>query len=183
MKREYSATEYAALILSAFAVAGLLGLWGCGGGAVSRLNAPPQGTSENPSALQDGYVNMTDNALLEDMSVSSAHFVPHTAELNALGVRRLNRYAEILKIYGGTLRYDELDGSDEMVKQRMDRIKGMLTSNGVEADKIKVVQAMAGGPGMRAGEAIVARESSSAKASDSEKQETTAIGEAASKVN
>lgn len=182
MKREYLVTHYAALSLFAVAVMGLLATSGCGGGGPSRLNSPPQGSSESPSSLQDSYVSMTDNAMLEDMSVSGVHFVPHTAELNSLGVRRLNRYAEILKIYGGTLRYDGLDDPDEMVKQRLERIKGMLVAGGVEADKFEVVQAMGGGPGLRAAEAIAAREATSGKSGAPEKKKDASIGEAAATV-
>lgn len=181
MKRDDSAIKYAASILAAVTVTALLGTWGCGGGSVSRLNAPPQGSSENPSILQDGYISMTDNALLEDMSMSSVHFVPNTAELNALGARRLNRYTEILKIYGGTLRYDGLDDSDEMVKRRLEQIKSMLTANGVGADKFEVVQAMSGGPGMRATEALVAREATHAKPPAPQTKDIS-IGQAAATV-
>ena len=182
MTREYSVMRCASLSLAAVAVLGLLGASGCGGNGPSRLNSPPQGSSESPSSLQDSYVNMTDNALLEDMSVSSVHFVPHTTELNSLGVRRLNRYVEILKIYGGTLRYDGLDDPDEMVKQRIERIKGMLVAGGVEADKCEVVQAMSGGPGLRADEAIAAREVTTAKSGAAEKKKDSSIGEAAATV-
>lgn len=182
MRREYSVMQCAALSLFAVATVGLLGTWGCGQGGPSRLNSPPQGSTESPSPLQDDFVSMTDNAMLEDMSVSGAHFVPHTAELNSLGVRRLNRYAEILKIYGGKLRYDGLDDPDEMAKQRIDRIRGMLTANGVEADKFEVVQAMSGGPGLRANEAIIARESTTAKVAAPQEKKDTSIGEAAATV-
>lgn len=182
MKRDYSVLRCAALSLVAVAVVGLLAASGCGGNGPSRLNSPPQGSSESPSSLQDSYVSMTDNAMLEDMSVSSVHFVPHTAELNSLGVRRLNRYVEILKIYGGTLRYDGLDDPDEMVKKRLEQIKGMLVANGVEADKFEVVQAMSGGPGLRAGEAIAAREMTTAKSGATEKKKDASIGEAAATV-
>src|SRR5688572_4073256 len=70
-----------------------------------RLNAPPQGHTCFQHESQERYVPMTDNAMLADMSMSPVHFVPHQSELNGTGMRRIKRYAEIMKIYGGTLHY------------------------------------------------------------------------------
>ena len=128
-----------------------------------RLNAPPQGHSERPNELQDPYVHMTDNAMLEDMSMSAVHFVPHCSELNALGVRRLKRYADILKIYGGTLRYDGMEDAEALAKGRMKQIEGYLVAQGVDPDAMEVVSAMAGGAGMDANEAILVRAASNFK--------------------
>ena len=128
-----------------------------------RLNAPPQGHSERPHELQDPYVHMTDNAMLEDMSISAVHFVPHCSELNALGVRRMKRYAEILKIYGGTLRYDGVEDPEALAESRMKQIQGFLVAQGVDPDAMDVVRTLAGGPGMNATEAIMIRAASNFK--------------------
>jgi len=121
---------------------------GCGGPA-ARLNAPPQGASERPSDMQDNYVRMVDNAMLAERSMSPAHFVPGSAELNALGVRRLNRYATLLKVYGGPLHYDGLEDDEELAEQRVDKIEQFLTAAGVGPDNFTVDVAVAGGRGMR----------------------------------
>ncbi|MFQ6049083.1 MAG: hypothetical protein ACE5K7_06945, partial [Phycisphaerae bacterium] len=81
-------------------------LSGCAQGPPARLNSPPQGLSAYPHPLQQPFLQMTDNAALADMSVADIHFVAHTAELNGLGQRRLDRYVALLKRYGGRLRYD-----------------------------------------------------------------------------
>lgn len=130
---------------------GLAVLIGCGG-TTSRLNAPPQGHAADVSPLREYYIAMGDNALLAEGSMSPVHFVPRTAELNTLGVRRLTRYAEFLKIYGGTCTYD---GSDEggLRQQRLEQIESFLLACGVEEGTFVVDAGPAGGMGMAATEA------------------------------
>lgn len=135
-------------------------LGGCSEPA-KRLNAPPQGASAHPHEMQENYVPMTDNALLADMSMSPVHFVPHQPELNGNGVRRLTRYASILKTYGGTLHYDGLDDAEPLAKARIARMEEFLTAAGLERDRFSVALGVAGGAGMRATEAIAARDASS----------------------
>ena len=160
----------AALVLSAMAA--IVAAWaltnaGCQN-PPERLNAPPQGHSGRPNELQDPFVHMMDNALLEDMSVSAVHFVPHGSELNSLGVRRMKRYAEILKIYGGTLRYDGIEDAEALAKGRMEQIEGFLVAQGVDPDAMEIVRAVAGGAGMDATEAIQIRAASRGKACEEE---------------
>jgi len=156
--------------LALFVTATLVAAWSLTGtGCQSppeRLNSPPQGHSERPNDLQDPFVHMTDSALLEDMSVSAVHFIPHGTELNALGVRRLKRYADILKIYGGTLRYDGLEDTDALAKGRMEQIEGYLVAQGVDGGAMEIVRSAAGGPGMDASEAIKVRAGSRFSAED-----------------
>ncbi|UCG33335.1 MAG: hypothetical protein JSU68_01645 [Phycisphaerales bacterium] len=122
-----------------------------------RLNAPPQGAAEQANPLQEQYVYMQDNALLADMSISDIHFVPHTAELNGLGARRLNRYAQLLAVYGGTLHYDtELDGSDPLIQKRVEHAVEYAKLAGLDPDKFEIVVGHPGGRGVRATDAIEA---------------------------
>ncbi|MCZ6766327.1 MAG: hypothetical protein O7D32_05290 [bacterium] len=123
-----------------------------------RLNAPPQGATDNPAALQEQLTYMNDNALLSDMSFGDAHFVPHTAELNGLGVRRLNRYAALLQQYGGMLRYDTpMSDEDELVVARMAHAVEYLQLAGLDSSRFEIELADPGGLGMRSEEAIQAR--------------------------
>lgn len=159
MRRKRTQTTLALCVMVAVVAVWVLSGTGCQN-PPERLNAPPQGHSGRPHELQEPYVYMTDNALLQDMSVSAVHFVPHTTELNALGVRRMKRLAEILKIYGGTLRYDSLEEAESMAKGRMEQIEGFLAAQGVDPEAMEIVRATAGGPGMDADEAILVRASS-----------------------
>lgn len=127
---------------------------------VERLNAPPQGHTDRPNQLQEPFVYMTDNALLADMSMSAVHFVPHQNELNSLGVRRLKRLVQILKIYGGTVRYDGVTDNPKTASARIGEIKSFMLAQGLEADRIEVAPALAGGEGMNAAEAILVRQAS-----------------------
>jgi hypothetical protein len=122
-----------------------------------RLNAPPQGVCENTSTLQDSFVYMVDNEMLEDESLADIHFVPHSAELNGLGARRLERYARLLKVYGGSVRYATSMIDDRLVEQRMASIRDYLSTTGIAAERIKLSKDLPGGLGMTAREAIVAK--------------------------
>jgi hypothetical protein len=123
----------------------------------SRLNAPPQGESPRPHPLQEPYVYMVDNAMLADMALADIHFVPHSAELNSLGARRLDRYAALLELYGGTLHYDAGTSDSELINARIGRMKDFLATTGIASDRIDVDEGMAAGRGLVSVEAIVIR--------------------------
>jgi hypothetical protein len=156
--REPKRTERLGWGMTVVLAAGALGWAGGCAEPSKRLNAPPQGASQRPAELQETFVPMTDNELLSDMSMSSIHFVPHQAELNSTGVRRLTRYAEILKCYGGTLKYDGVE-EQELMKPRLARLEDFLACSGVPKDKFKVEAGLAGGTGGRADEAIANNQS------------------------
>lgn len=145
-------------VMGAMVLCGML-LWGGCQDPDCRLNAPPQGNSERPHPLQDQYTYMNDNALLAEMSMSPSHFVPGRAELNALGLRRLTRYAELLKTYPGTLHYDGPE-PEPLAGQRQESIRSFLADAGVDPNSFQVERGMAGGAGMRAEEAAAVREAS-----------------------
>jgi hypothetical protein len=145
----------ARLALSAELLAGALFVVGCvDGPPPDQMNSPPQGQAVTRSRMQENYVAMTDNALLNEGSMSSIHFVPRSAELNAMGVRRLTRLAEILKIYGGKVVYDGSDEDRNLRKDRIERIRSFLVSCGLTPSQFEVEQGMAGGTGMNSDEAI-----------------------------
>ncbi len=56
--------------------------------------------------LQGTYVYMTDNALLESMSVADYHFLPNRPLLTTLGKQRLYRLAALVEEYGGEIRFN-----------------------------------------------------------------------------
>jgi hypothetical protein len=143
-------------ILLAFVVVCLL-VAGCGQPAAERLNAPPQGATEYPSPMQQDLTYMVDNAMLADMTVVDFHFVPHTAELNGLGARRLNRYAELITFTGGTLHYDTAEHDELLVQQRLEAIEQYLVEAGLDMSNITVKLGPAGGRGMLARDAIEIR--------------------------
>ncbi len=149
--------------MGAMIAAAVVALAGCEGPA-KRLNAPPQGHTDYPNEeMQAHYTPMVDNAMLSDMSMSAVHFVPHQAELNANGIRRLQRYSEILKVYGGTLRYDGVRDDASLAQDRIRRIEEYLASAGLNQGQFKVERGMAGGAGINADEAMIIRAGSYAK--------------------
>jgi len=133
-------------------IAVLLGA--CQQPAPSRLNSPPQGFAERRHELGKPFQTMVDNATLQDMSVADCHFVAGTDQLSGLGVYRLKRLAEMLKTYGGTLRYDTRLEDQNLLKARLARLRDFLKDAGCDMSKVSVQPGMPGGEGLQATEAI-----------------------------
>lgn len=120
----------------------------------TRLNAPPQGSTERPNQMQDQYVYMTDNGMMYDMCVSDIHFIPHTSSLSGLGVRRLNRYAELLEGYGGSVHLDTICDDETLNQARLQSINTHLASAGLNMNNVKVERGTAQGRGFDAPTAL-----------------------------
>lgn len=141
-------------------VVGLLSLavCGCHEGA-ERLNAPPQGYSDYPhQPMHRMYLHMVDNGMLEGMAVADCHFVGETAELNGTGARRVGRYAQLLAVYGGTLRLDSDCPDAELRDARVQSIVDYLAATGLDRERIDVRVGMPAGRGILATEAITVRQ-------------------------
>jgi hypothetical protein len=136
----------------------LLGLAACQHPA-PRLNAPPHGTTHQPSDLQGSFVYMTDNALLADMTVSEVHFLPHRAQLTTLGQERLARLAALMDAYGGEIRFNTDSTDTDLNQARVAAVVAFLSEAGVKASPESIKQDMPGGRGMNAREAILIRTS------------------------
>ena len=100
------------------------------------------------------FTHMVDNAILRDMSVADAHFVPHTAEINGIGEVRLNRMAAFLDTYGGKVRYETLEGDEELVEARLSNVREYLELTGCDMGRVQVLTMMAGGRGLPGDEAV-----------------------------
>lgn len=122
---------------------------------VSRLNAPPHGTTERPSPMQAEYTQMTDNALLEDMSISDVHFLPHRAFLTNLGEQRLTRLAALMEAYGGTIRFSTDLQDDQLVEARVAQILEFLSRAGIDTSATVLTRDLPGGTGIDASQAIL----------------------------
>lgn len=122
-----------------------------------RLNAPPHGEPYQTADSQGTYVYMMDNAMLADMSLTDAHFLPHRAMLNNMGVERLSRMAQLIQAYGGTVRMNTDECEESLMNQRMQTVREFLTEAGVPASAQAVVCDMPGGAGMSATESMTIR--------------------------
>lgn len=120
---------------------------------VARLNAPPHGTTENQSELSSEYAHMIDNALLDSMTVSDVHFLPHRAQLNSLGEERLARLALLMEMYGGQLNFST-NTDEKLAEERTATIIAFLEETGLDVAATTPVLAMSAGRGMDAGQAI-----------------------------
>jgi hypothetical protein len=88
------------------------------------------------------------------MSMSDAHFVAHSSEINGLGASRLDRMASMLDTYGGTVRYQTVSKDEALVKQRLDHIREYLKLTGCKMERVTVAVALAGGHGIPGDEAV-----------------------------
>ncbi|RME40310.1 MAG: hypothetical protein D6788_03590 [Planctomycetota bacterium] len=100
------------------------------------------------------FTYMVDNAIARDMSVADVHFFPHTTELNGIGEVRLTRMAELLKTYGGTVRYETLETDETLVNERIAHVREFLAAAGCDMDRVEVTAAMSGGRGLPGDEAV-----------------------------
>ncbi len=129
-----------------------------------RLNAPPQGASARRSALQQPFIQMTDNEMIEDTSIADIHFVPHVAELSGLGVRRLTRMGELFSVCGGTIHYATSIKDKDLIDARLDKVREFLLAEGVDLEKVHVEAGMSQGRGTDAIDSIINKEKVSAAA-------------------
>ena len=120
-----------------------------------RLNAPPHGTAEKTSQLQSMYEHMIDNALLEEMTVSDIHFLPHRSILNTLGQQRLSRLASLMEAYGGEIRFNTNLEDEQLIDQRLDIVLEFLREAGLDTSAEILRRDLPGGPGIDATEAIL----------------------------
>jgi len=103
------------------------------------------------------------------------HFVPHSTELNSLGLRRLDRYASLLKIYATPLWYDTEISDEDLITQRIGHVKEFLTKAGVDPEKLDVKPGMPGGRGLVAKEAGIARRNAMVQENKSDKGTAIAV--------
>lgn len=102
--------------------------------------------------------NMSDNALLHDMSLADIHFVPHTTELSGTGAARLDRMALLLDTYGGTVHYETLMlDNEELVNARIEHAREYLSLVGCDMSKVNIKFGLAQGRGQRASLALETR--------------------------
>lgn len=103
---------------------------------------------------QAHFTYMADNAIAQDMSIADIHFVGHTVELSGVGVNRLDRMAQFLNTYGGTVRYETFRVEDELIKQRLDHVREYLAMINCDMSRVEVATGISGGRGMPAYTAI-----------------------------
>lgn len=122
-----------------------------------RLNAPPHGEPYKTADSQGTLVYMADNATLADMSMNDAHFLPHRASLNGLGLERISRLAQLIQAHGGTIRLNTDECAEGLTSQRMQSIRDFLSEAGVTVAGDAVVCDMPGGEGLGAAENMLIR--------------------------
>lgn len=130
-----------------------IGVTGCH----STRQKSPEQFVQAPSltAYNEVFAYMKDNAMQHVASISDLHFVPHTTELNGLGVAYLDRLALLHDPYGGTVRYSTTSTDEAFVATRLAHLTDYLEAIGADTTRITVVAAMPGGRGMRADQALV----------------------------
>jgi hypothetical protein len=135
------------------AITAALLLTGCNHPA-PRLNAPPHGEAEKVAESAGTLMYMSDNALLEDMSLSDMHFIPHRPMLSAFGIERLTRMASLLSCYGGNVRLITRETDTALIDQRIRSVRDFLEEASIDLQATQIVCDLPGGHGMNATESI-----------------------------
>ena len=107
-----------------------------------------------PSDLEGYYTFMVDNAMLYDMCIADIHFVPHMADVNGLGVRRLARYSELLRGRGGTIHLETTSTDDELTETRLEKVNDFLAASGLDMANVTVKLGLPRGRPVEAVDAI-----------------------------
>ncbi len=131
------------------------------GGCESSKAVPAMEYASNETARADMAARhqvMIDQAMLHNMSLADIHFVPHTEKLNKLGEKRLQRYAELLVEYGGTLYLETTSRDEAFCNNRMQNMMDFLRTASVAADRMQIALGNSAGRGMDAVEAITIKE-------------------------
>jgi hypothetical protein len=89
------------------------------------------------------------------MTMGDMHFLPHRAQLNDLGTRRLSRLVSLMDAYGGTIRLNTELTDKDLIARRSDTIMDFLAQAGIDTTREVLVQEMPGGRGMPATEAVL----------------------------
>jgi hypothetical protein len=133
-----------------------LGVWGCESSQPKKnpRELLPEGR-KNYEAFQQAMIR---NALKSDMALADAHFEPHSAKLSGLGEHRLQQFAEILTVEGGTVHVENSAINAEYTEQRIASAVAYLSAAGVARERIEIVPGQRQGRGMAAAEAIQVRE-------------------------
>ena len=106
---------------------------------------------------------MSDNAMLSDMTLWDYHFVPHTSELSGSGAERLTRMAFYLDTYGGKVRYDTLLTDQGLIKERIAHVREFLKVSGADVSRVEVEAQLPGGRMFSGEEAIKVAKKGTAK--------------------
>lgn len=101
-----------------------------------------------------GFLDMSDNAILNDMTLADFHFVPHTSEISGTGAARLDRMASLLDAYGGVVRYETYEDDVSLVEQRLSHVTEYLSLTGCNMSRVQVRAMMSEGRTIPATEAM-----------------------------
>ncbi|MCG8408225.1 MAG: hypothetical protein MI923_23745 [Phycisphaerales bacterium] len=139
---------------------GLLTLAGVGCNrpeGLGRLNAPPQGDSDDPHDMSEYFSYHSDQGALSDLSITDIHFVPHSDELSGVGEAKLEQYAGLLATRGGTLHYETSLPDLELIDARIAVANEFLAEVIPSNNRIEVARGLSRGRGMTARESIPAQ--------------------------
>lgn len=142
------------IVLAVASVVAVCGVVGCD----ANKKENPRALNADRTKVEAVREAMIRNALKSDMALASVHFEAHSARLNGLGEHRLNQFAEILAVDGGTLRLESRAPESDLNNARLESIMEYLAVVGVARERLEVVAGLRGGRGMTADEAIQVRD-------------------------
>ncbi len=129
-------------------VAGVL-LAGC-----EMMNVQPRGSVTghplDATSMDRFSTPMVKRAVSRDMSISDAHFNPHTSEINELGVDRLTQLHVVLERSGGTVHYHSMSHDEDMIHARLASVNTYFQEHGLDMSNVTVDASFSAGRGMTA---------------------------------
>ena len=112
------------------------------------------------------FLDMSDNAILQDMSLADIHFVAHTSEISGTGAARLDRMAALLETYGGKVHYETYEDDAALVQQRLAHVTEYISLTGCNMSRVQVEATMSDGRTFPATEAIAIADKGTSKSQE-----------------
>ena len=143
----------------AIATLGLIVAAGCHEPAVNRSyeTNSPDSIEDNRLLIRIAAEENVYNGVAAERTVYAKDFRPGTAELNALGIRRVDMLVDASRgVHGGQIAVLRGDESGELYSQRIAAVRQAIADAGVNASDITVAKAdHSGGGGISSDRAVI----------------------------
>jgi hypothetical protein len=119
----------------------MTGLYGC-------QTTKPEPAEVNGAIVQSFGDMAIENAILRQQTLYAYHFEADGPEPNELGCRELALLGSHYKQRAGMLRVRQGDASTELYQARIDRVRELLSKQGVPPENVSITDGLPGGNGM-----------------------------------
>ena len=114
-------------------------------------------TEMNEMSLRLHFVVAQEAAIIRQHTIYPYHFVPHSAELNGLGMREVDVLARHRVRYPGPVNLRHGDESEELYETRIQTLFDRFASAGLPRESIRIADGLPGGEGASSEEVVIIR--------------------------